>query len=333
MPEMGARLLVLTLFVPTLIGGMSAVVGAQTGPHAPANVRATGEGGSVTITWALVEGADQYVVYQRSRKIFDLPPGTWDPQCYVDGDIHRDCLELASDIKETSYTYTPTLGYHAYWVAACNANGCSPFPAEPVFATAQIPGLYSPGVVARTSDELTINWRARRATHFELHRRLSSADSFILVDSRITNVDYDHEHWTLATETRYGDSGLNPATVYAYRIKACNAYGCSPFSSTGGTTEAAGPVDVPLAPTRVRGRRVERSLARDPIEILWDPVDGATYYEIYRNSDLEAEVSAPQQSFLDTIPLFRLWGWRNYAVLACNKAGCSEPVRIDDGKP
>ena len=78
---------------------------------------------------------------------------------------------------------------------------------------------------------------------------------------------------------------------------------------------------------------VERSLARDPIEIFWDPVDGATYYEVLRNSDLEAEVSAPQQSFLDTIPLFRLWGWRNYAVLACNKAGCSEPARIDDGKP
>ena len=333
MLELGARLLAQALFVSMLISGMSAVVGAQTVPRAPANVRATGGSGFVTITWAHVSGADQYVVYHRSRQYFDLPPPMWDPQCYVDGDIHRDCHELASGIKETSYTYTPTLGRHAYWVAACNGNGCSPVSAEPDIATAHRPGLYSPGVVARTSDALTINWRARRATHFELHRRLSSADSFILVESRIANVDYDHEHWSLATETRYSDSGLNPATVYDYRIKACNAYGCSPFSSAGGTTEAAGPVGVPLAPARVRGRMVEVSMGRDPTEILWDQVDGATYYEVLRNSELRAEVSAPQQSFRETIPFFQRWDWTDYAILACNKAGCSEPARIDDGKP
>ena len=74
------------------------------------------------------------------------------------------------------------------------------------------------------------------------------------------------------------------------------------------------------------------SLATDDAKIIWEEVDGATYYQVYqsdsrgRGEKLDAEVSAPETSYYDLHPesFWLRFEATSYRVKACNKAGCSE---------
>ena len=62
----------------------------------------------------------------------------------------------------------------------------------------------------------------------------------------------------------------------------------------------------------------------DDAGLTWDAVEGATYYEVYQDADLDAEVSAPLTSYRDYSPNeFLGFDTTSYKVRACNKAGCS----------
>ena len=143
---------------------------------------------------------------------------------------------------------------------------------------------------------------------------------------------------------RYRDDGLQPSAVYHYKVRACNARGCSRSSEEGaGTTEAVGTVDVPSAPTGIQGKRTgELTFGGSEIpEVIWNAVGGATYYEVYElhadlldsQLNLDAEVSAPHISYTDPEPDHQDFSYgATYRVSACNKAGCSalsESANID----
>ncbi|MDR2094762.1 MAG: fibronectin type III domain-containing protein [Treponema sp.] len=74
----------------------------------------------------------------------------------------------------------------------------------------------------------------------------------------------------------YTHTGLSPETTYYYSIKAVNSAGASGYSSSvSGTTQQALPP--PSAPTGVTAS----VLSSTSIRVSWDPVPGATSYEIY----------------------------------------------------
>lgn len=118
---------------------------------------------------------------------------------------------------------------------------------------------------------------------------------------------------------------LQPGTWHWYRVQACNAAGCSDLSQA-----ASGYAGYPPAPTWVQATDGGYP---DRIVISWDPVPGATEYQVYRDaaengtySQLVGQSSEPSIEDHDVSPGNRYW----YRVRACNDWGCSLPSEARD---
>jgi len=293
----------------------------------PSNQRYVWQDSATVVSWDAVSGADYYNIYYDDY---------WASECTLlsSGSPYL-CEELATNVTATSYTHTDPDedATNYYWVVGCNSGGCSDIdsnsPARlegsvPVFDLAT-----SVRVVGRTSSSLTVMWHryvdTHRDAHFELQRSTSLDSGYSLVASNLTG----NEHQ---------DGGLSPNTTYYYKIRSCNEVGCSLFSDAkGGITESDGPVDIPSSPTGIQGRKVDVSFATDYAIVTWDAVQGATYYEVYKNSRHDKDISAPQTRYEDhESSLFFGFRGGTYTVKACNKAGCSAPtsgVTVLDASP
>ncbi len=171
-------------------------------------------------------------------------------------------------------------------------------------------------VVDRTHESLTSRIAGSGQTNYQIYRSYSETGEYTLLRDFPASAD-------LAT---YVDGGLEPNTVYYYKAIACNGAYCSEDSDEwGGLTEVVGPVDIPAVPT-IRGEKVNIPFGTDLARVHWDAVPGATFYRVYHDNDLDAEVSAPATSYLDTDPNTFLGAYQTtaYRVRGCNKAGCSD---------
>ena len=151
-------------------------------------------------------------------------------------------------------------------------------------------------------------------THLQVRRR-NDTESGEWVDKEVHDTNGSIE-----------DHGLNEDSTYYYAIRACNAIGCSGFTSeTGGVTESSGQVDPPAAPLGVEGLKFSVGGDSDDAGVEWTAVEKATYYKVYQEDDLDDEISAPQTSYRDYSPniFFFAFATTSYRVRACNKAGCS----------
>ncbi len=113
---------------------------------------------------------------------------------------------------------------YVYRVQACNDVGCSSFTDEATVTTpAESPPPPPSNLTAEgiSEDEIRLEWRdeSDNETRFEVQRRRGRGGPF---DDAAT-VDAD--------ETNYVDSGLDDDQLYTYRVRACNAAGCSAFSN------------------------------------------------------------------------------------------------------
>ena len=172
-------------------------------------------------------------------------------------------------------------------------------------------------VVDRTHESLTSRIASGGGqTSYEVYRRRTETGNFGLVRDVSASGEL----------TSYTDGGLEPNTVYYYKAVACKGAICSDESDEwGGLTEVVGPVDIPAVP-EIRGEKVNIAFGTDKARVHWDPVPWATFYRVYQDNDLDAEVSAPALSYYDHDPNTSFFGYQttSYKVQACNKAGCSE---------
>jgi len=174
----------------------------------------------------------------------------------------------------------------------------------------------SGSVVDRTHESLTSNIVGSGQASYQIYRGHTEGGDYDLVRDLSASTEV----------TRYVDGGLDPNTVYYYKAIACNGPVCSEESSEwGGLTEVAGPVDIPAVPD-IRGEKVNIPFGTDKARVHWDVVSWATYYRVYHDDDLDAEVSAPATSYFDNNPntFFGAYQTTSYRVKACNKAGCSD---------
>ena len=270
-------------------------------PASPTNVQVSREGSSLLVSWDPVSGATHYKVYHGGIEIATGPGTT-----YIDTD---------------RLSARP--------------------PSRPSFIK----------VVGRSSNSLTVEWRGRGGYSYQVKAcnsggrcsNLSKGGVYLLPHQLHRSFSPRSGYTSVAaglTDSRHVDQGLEPNTVYYYRVSACTDFKCSDLSDqTGGVTEAAGPVDAPSSPTGFRGEKVDVSGWTDDARVAWNAVAGATHYEVYQDSlappasrsyRLDAEISAPQTRYYDGSPNEQnlIFGWvfvtTNYKVRACNKAGCSD---------
>ena len=131
---------------------------------------------------------------------------------------------------------------------------------------------------------------------------------------------------TTANDSPYDDTTADRGIPYYYWVKACNAAGCSDFSTT-----ASGMVPELEAPTNVNA---SDAADLNDVYITWDEPEGADYYKVYRwLFDDVHEASLIQDNVItnaykDSPPAKFLY---YYWVKACTGEDCSGYSEPDTG--
>jgi fibronectin type 3 domain-containing protein len=178
-------------------------------------------------------------------------------------------------VTGTSYNHTgltPNTAYN-YYVTAKNSSGTSDYSSR---ATVTTPlndaGGTKPaaptGVTASavSSSSIRVTWNpVPGAASYDVHYAVGSSSAAMNFAANTTSTPYTH-------------TGLQSNTTYYYFIKAKNSAGDSAFSSAASAkTPAVIEVSKPGAPTGVTAVLDSTS----SIRVSWNPVSGATGYEVY----------------------------------------------------
>ncbi|GAB4308556.1 MAG: hypothetical protein Kow0097_09180 [Candidatus Bipolaricaulota bacterium] len=190
--------------------------------------------------------------------------------------------------------------------------GCGLFDLLPPLPPDQAPT----GVTAslgQYEDRIQVTWLAvERATSYRILRAVSEAGEYQTIDNAPSPTYTD----TVGMENR--------GRLYWYKVQACNDAGCGPASAA-----APGYAGYPPAPANVAAS----TTYPDKIVVTWDPVPGATYYQVYRDRNPDAGFPivpgadhVTGTSFEDPTAAVELRYW--YRVRACREVSqgtkCSE---------
>jgi hypothetical protein len=202
---------------------------------------------------------------------------------------------------------------YSYRVRACNDVGCSLFSDVAEATTDDVPPSKPVGLAAwptgPASIELSWSDESTNETGFEIQRKMGAAGS-----------------WTLAMTPEAdaitaSDPGLDPASTYFYRIRACNEVGCSDYS---GEAEATTDEVPPQAPQGL----VASPTGSTTASLSWtDASDNESSFEVERKKDATGLWSligslGPDAQLFDDAGLTPNTSY-TYRIRACNVAGCS----------
>ncbi|MCF7221521.1 fibronectin type III domain-containing protein [Marilutibacter chinensis] len=161
---------------------------------------ATDSDGAFTVSWPAVSAATSYRLEQRKDG------GGW-AEIYNGSGLSKNVSGLGS-------------GTYDYLGRACNAGGCGGYSEmKTTVVSAPVPGVpvLSAPQSANTNQDFTVSWTdVGSVTHYELQSGDGSAAGWATIytgtaTSRIQNHRFEGE--------------------YSYRVRACNANGCSAFST------------------------------------------------------------------------------------------------------
>jgi fibronectin type 3 domain-containing protein len=203
----------------------------------------------ILVSWNAARGAQRYEVLRAESE---------------DGEYAK-----IGESTTTTFSDTEAQGNRLYWyrVRACNPFGCSALSeADSGYFLAPAPPLPPQNVQASDgtfSNRIRVTWSASvGASYYELYRSDVPGADFLRIAQLST--------------TSYDDQGIVLGRTYYYKVKACNSYGCSDFSETDAGFAAA---SAPGAPQNVQASDGTYS---DRVRITWDPVPGASRYEVHR---------------------------------------------------
>lgn len=188
------------------------------------------------------------------------------------------------------------LGVMGVALAGCGLVGLVPLlpPDQPPTGVTASLGQYDDGI--------QISWgQVDRATSYRVFRSVAEAGEFLEVGT--------------AAGVTFRDTTVEPSKLYWYKVRACNATGCGPES-----VAVPGYAGFPPAPANVRASDGDYP---NKIVIRWDPVPGATHYQVFRDLAREGDYrilpgaeNVPTNSFEDTTAAVGLRYW--YRVRACD---------------
>ena len=166
----------------------------------------------VRLTWQAAAGAASYEVYRAP--------------------VEAGPYALLATVTTTTYDDAAVEPGKVYWykVRACASAGCSAL-SSPVSGYAALPTLPPPQNVQASDgthpDKVVITWDpVPGATHYLVYRAPSE--------------EGDYSVLATVTTTSYEDSQVEPGKTYWYRVRACNAQGCSVLSSPDSGTPGEG---------------------------------------------------------------------------------------------
>jgi hypothetical protein len=277
-------------------------------PPQPSTLSATATTTQVVLTWT--DGADE-TSYKLER---GLAPASDPVETWVN----------LPDQAANATTYTD-LGVAAstrylYRIRACNTGGCSGY--RYLYVTTGTPPTLPPQpstlAATTTAAQVVLSWTdGPDETSYKLERGLAPAS-----DPVETWVNLPDQ---AANAITYTDLGVAASTRYLYRIRACNAAGCSGYRYLYVTTNAPPPPPPPQPST----------FSADPssgnVALTWTDGPDETSYKLERGvapdaNPVQTWVNLPDQAanaitYTDTgtSPATRYL----YRIRACNAGGCS----------
>ena len=272
-------------------------------PGTPSNLVATVLSQSrVDLSWT--DNATSETRFRVERK--SGGGGTWS--------VLRDSLPA----NTTSFSDTGlTAGnqYH-YRVQACAGSLCSAYSGEAVANVETPPSAPSNLTVAAVSaSTVSLTWidNSGNESRFRVERAVNGGTWVTVSDSLSANT------------SAFDDNTVSAVTSYSYRVQACNAGGCSAFSAEAYVTTPPPPTVAPNVPTSL----VASSTQFDQAMLSWtDASDDESKFQLARRrggvtnySVVVDSIPANATTYTDTGLVASTQ--YDYAVRACNSAGCS----------
>jgi len=240
--------------------------------------------GSIGIGWNGIGGADRYTLQESTNG------GGW---------------VTLMDAHVVSFA-TPArgVGNYAYRVAACNGAGCGPWSGSAAVAVIGAPTIEpvisAPGLV--NVPQYSFSWSVP-----------ANSESFILEESA------NGGGWTVVHNGGANSFGADRGKgSYAYRVRACNFVGCSPYSGIVTVTVALPPGTphfylAEWLTTRKAPYQVQCSVG-------WSQMADATEYQLESGGGGKRLYTGPN-AYVSANGNAYCAG--NYRVRACNAGGCS----------
>ena len=192
-------------------------------------------------------------------------------------------------------------GSYVYRVRACNVGGCGPWSGTGTTSVLLPPSAPSLSVPASSATGgYTVSWGS-----------VATATSYTL------QISIDSSGWSTvqsSSATSWGASGQATGT-YGYRVQACNASGCGPWSGTG-------TVNVLLPPGSAPSLSVPASSANGSYTVSWGSVATASSYNLQESANGGGWSTVQSGSATSWSISGRGTGSYAYHVQACNTSGC-----------
>lgn len=262
-------------------------------PGSPVSLTQTGSTtNSVSLSWAPVEGAAEYQIWQYSP---------------------RTLLGQTTTNQATLSNLQPNTHYEVF-IVALNINGVQGSPSQPLLVITassrqpstvpSIPGGFTVKAVA--ADAITFSWLTTTgATYYQIKDVTTGQTSAPISGTEATI------------------SGLNPNTSYSFTLQACNNIGCSgestliqatTSSSSSSPTTSTTP---PSAPSQVS----VTGTGSTTVNLCWPAVSGAKSYTITDETTghvLDSGITSTCVQITGLTPGTTY----HFGVAACNSYGC-----------
>jgi hypothetical protein len=277
--------------------------------HYPPETTLLVESSRIRIEWADVNSNELRTEVERSVADSERYPTTWTRVGVVGVNRH-----VFDDSVQVGRTYV-------HRVRVCNDAGCSEWAESE--ATAFPPGappvpssVSARGYSCDYSTCATVSWAMADITFVERYQLFRRSDPGTGWTAWQNMSDQSR------TTTSYSNFGLTPGVSYQYRIRACNARGCSAY-------RASNIFVAPTPPPPARPEVVEAYWMGNYMLVSWSDVATETSYQIQRrqqSGDTWGSWTTPLDRYMNTTSIEDFAtpnGVFQYRVRACNAGGCS----------
>jgi predicted phage tail protein len=279
-------------------GGAACAAWATGGPlvvtHPPASAPslsapAASSTGSYTVSWGSVSTATSYTLQE------SVNGGSW--------------TTAYSGSAQSKAISGKGNGTYAYRVEACNAGGCSAWSGSKntvvTHPPASAPSLSVPATSSTGS--YTVSWGS-----------VSTATSYTLQESSNGGSSWSTAYSGSAQSKALSGKGDG---TYTYRVEACNAGGCGPWSATHAIAVAL----IPVMPAHPLTLTVTGPTTKPVIHVTWSAVAEATSYSLQMEEPAVGTSWTTVNGVSGTTwsQLFLYSGAVDFRLQACNSHGCS----------